>query len=122
MVLVLAVTACAPSYLGTGDSIAERPDDIYIQVDNQSWDDIRVYLVMDTGNRRLVGDVGALSQMTRRIRYSGLFETGLTLVAIKKLTREEVNTPLLVVSPGETLVWEIMNSFLLSGPTVYIRR
>jgi hypothetical protein len=94
--------------VASADTNGEGPSRaIAVQVDNENFNDMDVYLVRD-GGRWLVGQVGGLSKATLTIPAS-LAPTDQQV----RLRAEAIGggggtmTPLLIVPPGQQVYWTI---------------
>ena len=110
------VADTAPS---TGASATEPASNaIAVQVDNQNFSDMSIYLV-NGGQRWLLGQVGGLSKTTLRIT-PGLATSGgrVRLVADGMGGAGMISTPTLLVGPGQSIFWTIGSDPSTSTATV----
>jgi hypothetical protein len=89
-----------------------------VQVDNQNFSDMSIYVVSG-GQRWLVGQVGGLARTTLTIP-PGVAPVGgrLRLSADPIGGSPRLFTPLLVVSPGQTVFWTIGSDPQMSTASV----
>ena len=103
----------------TGATPAEpASNSIAVQVDNQNFNDMNIYLV-NGGQRWLVGQAGGLSKTTLRIS-SGLATSGgrVRLIADGMAGAGRISTPTLLVAPGQSIFWTIGSDPSTSTATV----
>jgi hypothetical protein len=106
--LLLLAAGCAGSPR-PATSPAPEPSDraIDVQVDNQNFYDMNVYLVAG-GTRWLVGRVGGLTRGTLTIPASlAPADQRVRLLAVAIGGQRPIITPTLVVPPGEQVYWTI---------------
>ncbi|HEX3233546.1 MAG TPA: hypothetical protein VHR41_05085 [Gemmatimonadales bacterium] len=96
----------SPLAAGTADS-ARTSRAIPVEVDNQNFSDMDVYLI-NGGAKWLVGNVAGLTKTTLTIP-SGVAPTDLRvrLRAQAIGARGSISTPLLIVAPGQQVYWTI---------------
>jgi hypothetical protein len=113
--LLLVAAACsrspnpeaapAPMPSHEADNAGSRA--IPVQVDNQNFSDMNIYLVRD-GARWLIGNVGGLTKNTIKIPAS-LAPPDLRVVLLAQPVggRAAVRTPTLIVPAGQQVYWTI---------------
>ncbi len=106
VLLLLSALACASVGLG-GDT----QDVVLFQIDNRSWNDVRVYMERSTGFRQIVTRVGAMSKAEREFPWTAAYETPFHLVAVALGGGEEMHSATMSLGPGDEVVWEIQNEF-----------
>ena len=106
--LLLGSGACAVG--GQQDEgIVPRGDAVTVEVDNASFDDVRVYLVRG-GSRELLDVVGAASRAAIRIPLIQLGNGDLELLAVPRSSSAPVREVRGVqVFPGDVLQWSMDN-------------
>jgi hypothetical protein len=89
-----------------------------VQVDNQNFSDMNIYLV-NGGQRWLLGQVSGLSKATLKIS-SGLATSGgrVRLLADGIGGAGPISTPTLLVAPGQSIFWTIGSDPATSTATV----
>jgi hypothetical protein len=100
--------AASPSPLTSGSAeSAQTSRAIQVQVDNQNFSDMNVYLVT-RGTRWLVGNVAGLTKATLTVPAS--FAPADLQVRLRAQAiggRGATTTPMLIVSPGQQVYWTI---------------
>lgn len=76
VLLLLATAACAARQREGTPSMDDPGNATYVEVENQSWYEITVYVVRSAGNRIRLGQV--TSQQTRRFELPGYLVHGAT--------------------------------------------
>jgi hypothetical protein len=100
--------AASPSPVASGSADSTRTSRaIAVQVDNQNFSDMNVYLVKD-GGRWLVGQVGGMTKATLTIPASlAPADQRVRLRAEAIGGRGATTTPTLMVPPGQQVYWTI---------------
>jgi hypothetical protein len=104
-------------FTGAGCATANRPDTtpapdvksgaLPVQIDNQNFSDMDIYLV-NGGQRWLLGQAGGLTRTTLTISKGVAPPDGqIRLEADPVGASPPIFTPVLVVSPGQTVYWTI---------------
>jgi hypothetical protein len=114
--LLLLVVGCARSpapassplpLTSTSAESARTQRTIQVQVDNQNFSDMNVYLVT-RGSRWLVGNVAGLTKATLTVPASlAPADLRVTLRAQAIGGRGATTTPTLIVAPGQQVYWTI---------------
>jgi hypothetical protein len=111
--LLLLAAGCAgspapdarPSPLASANARTSRA--IPVEVDNQNFSDMNVYLV-NGGARWLVGNVAGLTKTTLTIPASvAPTDLRVRLRAQAIGARGSISTPMLIVAPGQQVYWTI---------------
>lgn len=129
LALALSAAACAsstsrdaagPAPMARADSTADRTENaggIEVQVDNQSINDVSVYL-LKAGSRWLVGQAGGLRTTTLRIPGSVTpVDLRVRLLADPIGGNRTAVTPLLIVPKGQRIYWTIGSDPSMSTAT-----
>jgi hypothetical protein len=105
--LLLAGTGCGTNKADTSPAPESSSAALPVQIDNQNFNDMNIYLV-NAGQRFLLGQAGGLTRTTLTIS-EGLapMDGRLRLEADPIGASPPVFTPVLVVSPGQTVYWTI---------------
>ena len=99
-------TACGASRSTVASEPAPSSNDLPVQIDNQNFSDMDIYVVRD-GQRWLVGHAGGLSKTTLVIRDAVRPAGRVRLLAEPIGGVRTVVTPSLIVPPGEGIFWTI---------------
>ncbi len=98
--------APAPKTAADSGSALKRRS-IPVQIDNQNYSDMDIY-VINSGQRLLIGQAIGLNRTTLFIPSSATRADGqVRLLADPLGASPRVATPLLVVSPGQAIFWNI---------------
>lgn len=81
-------------------------DEIAVQIDNQNFNDMEIYVVTN-GGRWLIGQAGGLSKTTLTIKNVARGDGRVRLLADPIGGNRRVTTPTLVVPPGQRIFWTI---------------
>lgn len=110
--------APSPQTNGSTSSQESRRTGLPVQVDNQNFSDMNIYLVKG-GQRWLLGQAGGLTQTTLTVPSSLTPGDGrLRLLADPIGERQSISTPVLVVGPGQTVYWTIGSDSEMSTASV----
>jgi hypothetical protein len=105
--LLLLAAACAgsPAPASSPSPLTQRT--IQVQVDNQNFSDMNVYLVT-RGSRWLLGNVAGLTKTTLTVP-AGLTPADLQVRLRAQAIggRRTISTPTLIVPPGQQVYWTI---------------
>jgi len=110
----LLATGCAHGNTARAADEADEPEAM-LQVSNQNWSDMNVYLVRG-GSKQRLGTVG--SNMTGRFKLPRHIFTStepLQLLADPIGSARTYTSPPLLVSPGQTVEWRLENNVALSS-------
>jgi hypothetical protein len=113
---VLTLGACASGNSMENGSIATGA---VLEVENNNWADMNIYAVRGSMRQRL-GTVASFDKRRFVVRSELLLNPdGLLLEADPIGSRDVLRSPPIVVSPGQTVHWDIENHLSLSS--AYIR-
>jgi len=85
---------------------ADHKDRIPVQIDNQNYSDMEIYVVR-SGQRWLIGQAGGLTKTTLTIRNAIRGNGQVRLLADPVGGARPITTPTLVVPPGQSIFWTI---------------
>ena len=123
--ILIVAGGCATGSHIDGRGLTARQttaDDIFFEFENRGRFDVSVYIVTGARVRRLVAHVRALEKTISNIPYSARYGEPFHMVAVERNSGDEVYTPLMVVAPGDLVIWEILSSFQLSEGRSYTAR
>jgi hypothetical protein len=119
LLLVLASSApladCSLFRRAAGGKHAAK---IVVEVRNDNWLDMNIYLVRN-GNQERLGTVGSFGRGTFRLDASRLQSGDVRLKADPIGSNVIYVSPVLIVNPGQTVRLHVMNSLSLSTVAVY---
>ena len=99
-------TACGASRSTVASAPEPSPDEIPVQIDNQNFNDMEIYVVKN-GQRLLIGQAGGLTKTTLTIRNVARGGGRVRLLAEPIGGARPIATPPLVVPPGQSIFWTI---------------
>ena len=116
--LALFAAACGPSPSTSPAPVASanattRPRAIPVQVNNQNFNTMDVYVIRE-GGRWLVGQVDGLSDTTLTIPASLAPADYRLRLRAEAIGGGSTTTPLLMVSPGEHVYWTLGSDLSIS--------
>ncbi len=91
---------------------------ITVEVRNDNWLDMNIYLVRN-GNQERLGTVGSFGRGTFRLEASRLQADNIRLLADPIGSDKVYLSPYLMVNPGQTVRLQIMNALGLSNVAIY---
>ena len=110
--------APAPQTSGSTKSQEAKSTGLPVQIDNQNFNDMSIYLV-SAGQRYLLGSAGGLGQTTLTIPSSLAPTDGrVRLEAAPVGGTRAIFTPTLVVGPGQSVFWTIGSDAGMSTASV----
>ena len=105
--LLVLLSACGASRSAPAGGPEPTSNEISVQIDNQNFSDMDVYLV-NSGQRLLIGQAIGLNMTTLFIPASATRADGqVRLLASPLGASSPVATPLLIVPPGQAIFWNI---------------
>jgi hypothetical protein len=105
--LLLTAAGCGTANRPDTSPAPEAKAGLPVQIDNQNFNDMNIYLV-NGGQRWLLGEAGGLTRTTLNISEGLTPATGeLRLEADPVGGSRPIFTPVLVVSPGQSVYWTI---------------
>jgi hypothetical protein len=99
-------TACGASRSPVATAPEASSRDISVQIDNQNYSDMEIYVVRN-GQRWLLGQAGGLVKTTLTIRNAVRGNGQVRLQADPIGGARPIATPTLVVPPGQSIFWTI---------------
>lgn len=99
-------TACGASRSTAASGPQPASNDIPVQIDNQNFSDMEIYVVRN-GQRLLLGQAGGLTKTTLTIRNAVRGDGRVRLLAEPIGGVRPFATPTLVVPPGQSIFWTI---------------
>jgi len=97
----------SPKQDASADSVADGRDPIRVEIDNQNYSDMDVYL-LDRGTRVLIGSVTGLTQATLMLPKGANSTDGRVQLQADPIGAvTPIRTPQLLVAPGEKVYWTI---------------
>jgi hypothetical protein len=100
-------TACGASRApGTTSEPVSPSNEIPVQIDNQNFNDMNIYVVR-SGQRWLIGQAGGLTRTTLTIRNAARGDGRVRLVAEPIGGAAPISTPTLIVPQGQSIFWTI---------------
>jgi hypothetical protein len=106
IVLLGLSSACGASRSTPTSSPEPSSDEIPVQIDNQNFSDMEIYVVKN-GQRLLIGQAGGLTKTTLTIRNVARGGGRVRLLAEPIGGARPIATPTLVVPPGQSIFWTI---------------
>jgi hypothetical protein len=105
-VLLGLSSACGTSRSTPTSSPEPLSDEIPVQIDNQNFSDMEIYVVRN-GQRLLVGQAGGLTKTTLTIKNATRGDGRIRLLAEPVGAVRRITTPILVVPRGQSIFWTI---------------
>jgi hypothetical protein len=106
IVLLGLSSACGASRTTPTSSPEPSSDEIPVQIDNQNYSDMEIYVVKN-GQRLLIGQAGGLTKTTLTIRNVARGGGRVRLLAEPIGAARPFATPTLVVPRGQSIFWTI---------------
>jgi hypothetical protein len=106
IVLLGLSSACGASRSTPTSSPEPSSDEIAVQIDNQNFSDMEVY-VLKNGQRLLVGQAGGLAKTTLTIKNAIRGDGRVRLLAEPTGGARPITTPTLIVPRGQSIYWTI---------------
>jgi hypothetical protein len=106
IVLLGLSSACGASRTTPTSSPEPSSDEIPVQIDNQNFSDMEIYVVKN-GQRLLIGQAGGLTKTTLTIRGAVRGDGRVRLLAEPIGGAKPIATPTLVVPRGQSIFWTI---------------
>jgi hypothetical protein len=106
IVLLGLSSACGASRSTPTSSPEPSSDEIPVQIDNQNFSDMEIYVVKN-GQRLLIGQAGGLTKTTLTIRGAVRGDGRVRLLAEPIGGAKPIATPTLVVPRGQSIFWTI---------------
>ena len=116
LALVLMSAGCARHSVSAGVAPAARAEATTIEVQNDSWSDVVVYVV-DHGTRRRLGLVSSNSSTSFSWKSAGAIMGPLELIA-RPIAGRAFQLPSVLISGGQAVAVKLMNQLSLSYVTV----
>jgi hypothetical protein len=104
--LVGLSAACGSSRAPASAAPEPSTNEIAVQVDNQNFNDMDIYVVR-SGTRWLLGHAGGLTKTTLTIPSGTVTDGRVRLLAQPIGGNQRISTPTLVVAPGQSVFWTI---------------
>lgn len=92
--------------------------DIIVEVRNDNWLDMTIYLVRN-GESERVGTVGSFTRRTFRLKATRMLSDNVQLMADPIGSNATYLSPNIIVNPGQTVRLTVMNALSLSHVAVY---
>jgi hypothetical protein len=106
IVLLGLSSACGASRTTPKSSPEPSSDEIPVQIDNQNFSDMEIYVVRN-GQRLLIGQAGGLTKTTLTIRNAARGDGRVRLLAEPIGGARPIATPILIVPQGQSIFWTI---------------
>jgi hypothetical protein len=107
IVLLGLSTACGASRSTVASEPRPSSNDISVQIDNQNFSDMNIYVV-NSGQRWLLGWAGGLAKTTLTIPNGAANSDGrVRLLADPIGGTRRITTPTLIVPQGQSIFWTI---------------
>jgi hypothetical protein len=106
IVLLGLSSACGTSRSTPTSSPEPSSDEILVQIDNQNFSDMEIYVVKN-GQRLLVGQAGGLTKTTLTIKDAIRGDGRVKLLAEPTGGARPITTPTLIVPRGQSIFWTI---------------
>lgn len=106
IVLLGLSSACGASRSTPTSSPEPSSDEIPVQIDNQNFSDMEIYVVKN-GQRLLVGQAGGLTKTTLTIKDAIRGDGRVRLLAEPTGGARPITTPTLIVPRGQSIFWTI---------------
>jgi hypothetical protein len=106
IVLLGLSSACGASRSTPTSSPEPSSDEILVQIDNQNFSDMEIYVVKN-GQRLLVGQAGGLTKTTLKIKDAIRGDGRVKLLAEPTGGARPITTPTLIVPRGQSIFWTI---------------
>lgn len=104
--LLVLSSACGASHSTPASGPEPSSDEIAVQIDNQNFNDMEIYVVRN-GSRWLLGQAGGLSRTSLTIKNAVRGDGRVRLLADPIGGNRTITTPMLVVPPGQRILWTI---------------